>query len=28
MHAVIRAYSGNSGLADALVEHADGHFGA
>jgi hypothetical protein len=23
MHAVIRAYSGNSELADALVEHAD-----
>lgn len=23
MHAVIRAYSGNSDLADALVEHAD-----
>ena len=23
MHAVIRAYNGNSALADALVEHAD-----
>jgi hypothetical protein len=23
MHAVIRAYTGNAGLADALVEHAD-----
>jgi hypothetical protein len=23
MHAVIRAYAGNSDLADALVEHAD-----
>jgi len=23
MHAVIRAYSGNSELADTLVEHAD-----